>query len=96
MKLDLIKNLYCLASMIVVHTEGPPVLCRTDQVGEICVTSGATGSGYFGLAGLTNATFRVQALQELPEVVGEGVVSTPKVSLDEIVLKILLNTFSFY
>lgn len=50
--------------MIVVNADGPPVLCKTDQVGEICVTSGSTGSGYFGLDGLSNATFKVQPLIE--------------------------------
>lgn len=37
------------ASMVVVRSEGAPILCKTDQVGEICVTSGATGTSYFGL-----------------------------------------------
>lgn len=50
------------ASMIVVNADGPPILCKTDQVGEICVSSGSTGSGYYGLEGLTNATFKVQPL----------------------------------
>ena len=46
--------------MVVVNPEGPPVLCKTDQVGEICVTSGSTGNGYYGLDGMTNATFKVR------------------------------------
>lgn len=50
--------------MVVVNSEGPPILCKTDQVGEICVTSGSTGTGYFGLEGLTNSTFKVQAMLE--------------------------------
>jgi acyl-CoA synthetase (AMP-forming)/AMP-acid ligase II len=54
------------ASMVVVNAEGPPILCKTDQVGEICVTSGSTGNGYFGLDGLSNSTFKVQALIETP------------------------------
>lgn len=45
--------------MVVVNAEGPPVLCKTDQVGEICVTSGSTGTTYYGLDGMTNATFKV-------------------------------------
>lgn len=48
-----------LATMVVVNAEGPPVLCKTDQVGEICVTSGSTGTTYYGLDGMTNATFKV-------------------------------------
>lgn len=52
--------------MVVVRSEGPPVLCKTDQVGEICVTSGASGTSYYGLDGLTNSAFRVQPLPEDP------------------------------
>lgn len=55
------------ANMVVVRSEGIPVLCKTDQVGEICVTSGATGNVYFGLDGMTNATFKVQPLLEDPD-----------------------------
>lgn len=47
------------ASMIVVKPDGPPILCKTDEVGEICVTSGSTGSGYYGLDGLSNSTFKI-------------------------------------
>jgi acyl-CoA synthetase (AMP-forming)/AMP-acid ligase II len=69
------------ASMIVIQPEGPPLLCKTDQVrslknhfkiiynflnlfqvGEICVTSGSTGNGYYGLEGLSNSTFKVMPL----------------------------------
>lgn len=46
--------------MVVVNAEGTPVLCKTDQVGEICVTSGSTGTTYFGLDGMTNSTFKVR------------------------------------
>ncbi|XP_055705773.1 disco-interacting protein 2 isoform X5 [Phlebotomus papatasi] len=53
-------------TMVVVRSEGPPVLCKTDQVGEICVTSGASGTSYYGLDGLTNSAFRVQPLPEDP------------------------------
>lgn len=55
------------ANMVVVRSEGLPVLCKTDQVGEICVTSGATGNVYFGLDGMTNSTFKVQPLTEDPD-----------------------------
>ncbi|XP_058460793.1 disco-interacting protein 2 isoform X3 [Malaya genurostris] len=64
------------ATMVVVNAEGPPVLCKTDQVGEICVTSGSTGTTYFGLDGMTNATFKVQPLTE-PSPVKEGEIQTP-------------------
>lgn len=45
--------------MVVVRSEGAPVLCKTDQVGEICLSIGATGTTYYDLDGLSNATFKV-------------------------------------
>ncbi|KFB47938.1 hypothetical protein ZHAS_00016001 [Anopheles sinensis] len=54
------------ATMVVVSAEGSPVLCKTDQVGEICVTSGSSGTAYYGLEGMTNSTFKVQPLLEAP------------------------------
>ena len=42
-----------------VKLEGPPYLCKSDEVGELCISSGATGSAYWGLAGKTNHTFKV-------------------------------------
>ncbi|XP_055529912.1 disco-interacting protein 2 isoform X10 [Wyeomyia smithii] len=63
------------ATMVVVNAEGSPVLCKTDQVGEICVTSGSTGTSYFGLDGMTNSTFKVQPLTE-PSPVKEGEIQT--------------------
>lgn len=52
------------ASMVVVRSEGPPVLCKTDQVGEICLSLGATGTTYYDLDGMSNATFKVQPLPD--------------------------------
>uniref|UniRef100_A0A1B0G3J4 DMAP1-binding domain-containing protein n=1 Tax=Glossina morsitans morsitans TaxID=37546 RepID=A0A1B0G3J4_GLOMM len=71
------------ANMVVVRSEGYPVLCKTDQVGEICVTSGATGASYFGLEGLTNATFKVQPLLDDPECDKDGAVIKTKSISDE-------------
>ncbi|XP_018564348.1 disco-interacting protein 2 isoform X4 [Anoplophora glabripennis] len=48
--------------IVVVKMEGPTYLCKTDEVGEICVNSGATGTQYWGLQGLSNNTFKVQPL----------------------------------
>nr|XP_058972641.1 disco-interacting protein 2-like isoform X1 [Pocillopora verrucosa] len=48
------------AKIAVVKLEGPPYLCKSDEVGELCISSGATGSAYWGLAGKTNHTFKVQ------------------------------------
>jgi acyl-CoA synthetase (AMP-forming)/AMP-acid ligase II len=65
------------ATMVVVNADsGVPVLCKTDQVGEICVTSGSTGTAYYGLDGLTNNTFRVPPLSEAPTA-KEGEPPTP-------------------
>lgn len=51
------------AVIVVVRMDGQPYLCKTDEVGEICVHSSATGCHYWGLQGLTNQTFKVQPLQ---------------------------------
>ncbi|CAG7718035.1 unnamed protein product [Allacma fusca] len=51
------------AVIVVVRMDGQPYMCKTDEVGEICVHSSATGSHYWGLQGLTNQTFKVQPLQ---------------------------------
>ncbi|KAM5281321.1 disco-interacting protein 2 homolog A isoform 4-T4 [Ctenodactylus gundi] len=45
------------ASVCVVKVEGTPYLCKTDEVGEICVNSGATGTAYHGLLGITKNVF---------------------------------------
>ncbi|XP_054168198.1 disco-interacting protein 2-like [Oppia nitens] len=46
----------------VVKINGPPHLCKTDEVGEICLSTTAAGSNYWGLQGLTNSIFRMQPL----------------------------------
>ena len=38
-------------------------LCKTDEVGELCVSSPGTAGEYYGLSGLTNTTFRVVPTQ---------------------------------
>ncbi|XP_057552652.1 disco-interacting protein 2 homolog A isoform X3 [Hippopotamus amphibius kiboko] len=45
------------ADLCVVKPEGPPHLCKTDEVGEICVGSGATATAYYGLPGITKTVF---------------------------------------
>ena len=35
-------------------------LCKTDEVGEICMRASSVGSSFWGLPGLTNATFRAK------------------------------------
>lgn len=43
----------------VVKPEGLPQLCQTDEIGELCVCSIATGTSYYGLTGMTKNTFEV-------------------------------------
>jgi hypothetical protein len=35
--------------LVVLRIDGAPVVCKTDEVGEICINSGAVGSAYWGL-----------------------------------------------
>ncbi|XP_037779846.1 disco-interacting protein 2 homolog C-like isoform X1 [Penaeus monodon] len=50
------------AMIVVIKLDGQPYVCRTDEVGEICVAGGAVGDQYWGLQGMTNNTFKVQPL----------------------------------
>uniref|UniRef100_A0A9J8AX91 Disco interacting C n=1 Tax=Cyprinus carpio carpio TaxID=630221 RepID=A0A9J8AX91_CYPCA len=52
------------ALMCVVKPEGVPQLCRTDEIGELCVCSIATGMSYYGLSGMTKNTFEVCVLSD--------------------------------
>ncbi|XP_069330974.1 disco-interacting protein 2 homolog A isoform X5 [Eulemur rufifrons] len=45
------------ASVCVVKVDGAPYLCKTDEIGEICVSSSATGTAYYGLLGITKNVF---------------------------------------
>lgn len=61
--------------MCIVRPDGPPQLCRTDEIGEICVSSRTGGMMYFGLAGVTKNTFEVHDIKMLPrKMFGEGVI----------------------
>lgn len=44
---------------IVVKLNGEPKLCKTDEVGEICLHAPSTASSYYGLRGLTSQTFEI-------------------------------------
>jgi len=46
-------------TMAVVKLEGPPQLCKTDEVGELCLSSNYCGTGYWGLQGVSNSMFKV-------------------------------------
>lgn len=45
--------------MCIVKPEGPPQLCKTDEIGEIVINSRAGGTLYYGLPGVTKNTFEV-------------------------------------
>ncbi|KAL5489571.1 hypothetical protein EMCRGX_G018680 [Ephydatia muelleri] len=60
------------ARIAVVKTSGTPVLCRADEVGEICVQSPATGSMYWGLQGKSTTTFKVQPVDEKNSAISSG------------------------
>uniref|UniRef100_UPI00398EFCD2 disco-interacting protein 2 homolog C n=1 Tax=Pristiophorus japonicus TaxID=55135 RepID=UPI00398EFCD2 len=45
--------------MCVVRPEGIPLLCRTDEIGELCICSIAAGTSYYGLSGMTKNTFEM-------------------------------------
>ncbi|XP_033838272.2 disco-interacting protein 2 homolog C isoform X2 [Periophthalmus magnuspinnatus] len=45
--------------MCAVKPEGLPLLCKTDEIGELCVCTLATGTSYYGLSGMTKNTFEV-------------------------------------
>jgi acyl-CoA synthetase (AMP-forming)/AMP-acid ligase II len=63
--------LLLLGIVTVIKMEGPPLICKTDEVGEICVHSAATGSQYWGLQGLTNNNFKVLPLQAENQLLGD-------------------------
>ncbi|EPB73586.1 hypothetical protein ANCCEY_07322 [Ancylostoma ceylanicum] len=45
-------------SVVVVKQTGPPRLCRADELGEICLCANSTGHAYWGLEGVSAATFK--------------------------------------
>lgn len=51
-----------LALMCIVKPDGPPMLCKTDEIGEIVLNSRASGTMYYGLPGVTKNTFEVRSL----------------------------------
>ena len=44
---------------MVLKLDDPPTLCKTDEVGELCLSASFTGSDYWGLVGITNNVFKV-------------------------------------
>ena len=54
-------NISCdvVGMMAVVKLDGASQLCKTDEVGELCLSAPYAGTGYFGLQGVSNAQFKV-------------------------------------
>lgn len=46
-------------SVVVVRLNSAPYLCKTDEVGELCVSAPYTGCEYWGQPGGSNNTFKV-------------------------------------
>ncbi|XGW19987.1 hypothetical protein V3C99_003647 [Haemonchus contortus] len=49
-------------SVVVVKQTGPARLCRADELGEICLCANSTGNAYWGLEGVSAATFKIEPL----------------------------------
>ncbi|KAL7976491.1 hypothetical protein Chor_008440 [Crotalus horridus] len=60
-----------VAIMCAVKPDGVPQLCRTDEVGELCVCAIATGTSYYGLSGMTKNTFEVFPMTTLGAPISE-------------------------
>ena len=58
--------------IVIVRMDGAPIICKTDEVGEILVSSSATATSYWGLPGLSQNIFKVRPETEDGKVVGEG------------------------
>uniref|UniRef100_A0A8C1VAI5 Disco-interacting protein 2 homolog Bb n=1 Tax=Cyprinus carpio TaxID=7962 RepID=A0A8C1VAI5_CYPCA len=59
------------ALMCIVKPDGPPMLCKTDEIGEIVVNSRAGGNMYYGLHGVTKNTFEVIPVNASGTPIGE-------------------------
>ncbi|XP_038234095.1 disco-interacting protein 2 homolog B [Dermochelys coriacea] len=57
--------------MCIVKPDGSPQLCKTDEIGEICVSSKTGGMMYYGLAGVTKNTFEVIPVNSAGSPVGD-------------------------
>ncbi len=54
----------CTGLMVVVKTSGTPTLCKTDEVGELCLSAPYCGTGYWGLQGVSNSQFKVSIVMQ--------------------------------
>ncbi|XP_051780981.1 disco-interacting protein 2 homolog B-A isoform X2 [Erpetoichthys calabaricus] len=58
--------------MCIIKPDGPPQLCKTDEIGEICVSSQPGGMLYYGLPGVTKSTFEVIPVNAVGAPIGEN------------------------
>uniref|UniRef100_A0A8C8HSI2 DMAP1-binding domain-containing protein n=1 Tax=Oncorhynchus tshawytscha TaxID=74940 RepID=A0A8C8HSI2_ONCTS len=59
------------ALMCIVKPDGPPQLCKTDEIGEIVLNSRAGGTLYYGLPGVTKNTFEVIPVNQAGAPIGD-------------------------
>uniref|UniRef100_A0A3Q3WZJ9 DMAP1-binding domain-containing protein n=1 Tax=Mola mola TaxID=94237 RepID=A0A3Q3WZJ9_MOLML len=59
------------ALMCAVRPEGVPQLCKADEIGELCVSTAATGTSYYGLTGMTKNTFEVFPTSNIGDPISE-------------------------
>ena len=60
------------ARISAVKISGLPYLCKTDEIGELCLSSTTCGSEYWGLKGKSLNTFQVRLLDSNKEYIGTG------------------------
>ena len=50
-------------NLIILKTDSP-MIAKTDEIGEICISSIGCGTGYFGLPGKSEQSFKVRGYIE--------------------------------
>ncbi|VDM85657.1 unnamed protein product, partial [Strongylus vulgaris] len=63
-------------SVVVVKQTGLPRLCRADELGEICLCANSTGHAYWGLEGVSAATFKVINRAQICLIFGSNVLQS--------------------
>ncbi|XP_078065023.1 disco-interacting protein 2 homolog B-like, partial [Mustelus asterias] len=58
-------------TVCIIQIDGPPLLCKTDEIGEICTCNRTSGCFYYGLPGVTKSTFEVFPITASGAPVGE-------------------------
>lgn len=50
--------------MVVVSLGPKPTICKTDEIGELCISADYVGTGYWGLRGQTGSHFCLQPIHD--------------------------------